>query len=71
MGPFANTTFLNQTRNISGLHDDFAYFINSSTPWFKRGGNFADGLDAGMFSFTNEYGRLASWISFRLVLTPS
>ena len=71
MGPFANITYLTQTRNSSSWYVGYASFAYSPDPWFGRGGYYPDGLDAGTFAFYGGNGRLASWISFRLVLTPS
>ena len=71
IGPFNKVQYLTQTRNISSWYADYAYFGYSYNPWFIRGGNHASGLDAGTFAFSSEYGRLASWVSFRVVLTPS
>ena len=70
MGPFANTTYLTQTRQISSWYADEAWFICSSAPWFLRGGFHTSGLDAGVFAFENDYGHTISTVSFRLVLTP-
>ena len=50
------------------INADTAHFVNSINPWFNRGGDFAHGLGAGAFSFSNNDGRMASWISFRVVL---
>ncbi len=47
---------------------DNAWFVWSSNPWFKRGGNHNNGLNAGMFAFGNENGRVTTWLSFRVVL---
>ena len=68
---FTSATYLTQSRNISSWYADYAYFVYSYDPWFVRGGAHNNGLDAGAFSFTPEHGRLESWISFRLVLTPT
>ena len=47
---------------------DHAYFVNSSNPWFNRGGDHPIGLNAGAFAFSNENGRAHGIISFRVVL---
>ena len=47
---------------------DDAHFVWSSNPWFKRGGNHTNGLNAGVFAFENDNGRLTTWLSFRVVL---
>ena len=70
MGPFANATYLTQTRQISSWYADDARFVYSYSPWFARGGVRTDGLYAGVFAFGNDYGGVTTWISFRVVLTP-
>ena len=69
MGPFANAIYLTQTRQISSWYADHTYFIHIGYPWFVRGGLHSYGLDAGIFAFTNEYGRSSDNASFRVVLT--
>ena len=39
-----------------GWYSDFALFVNSSYPWFKRGGDYGDGDDAGVFYFDSFTG---------------
>ena len=68
IGPFETKTYLTQTRQIGSWYTGSAHFVYSSSPWFVRGGNRNYGLDAGAFAFSVEYGRLESWISFRVVL---
>ena len=70
MGPFANTTYLTLTRQISSWYADAAWLVFTSNPWFVRGGHHTNGLHAGIFAFTSEYGRVNSSISFRVILTP-
>ena len=70
MGPFVSTTYLTQTRQISSWYADYAHFVYSYYPWFARGGHYNLGLDAGMFAFSGAYGYAASYLSFRVVLTP-
>ena len=47
---------------------DQANFVLSSEPWFIRGAAYSDGLNAGVFTFNNEYGRIGGNHSFRVVL---
>ena len=70
MGPFASATYLTQTRQISSWYADEAWFVYSNIPWFARGGYYTHGLDAGVFAFSNDRGPMASYLSFRVVLTP-
>jgi len=46
---------------------DLAWFADTYSPWFRRGGDYNNGLDAGVFAFANEYGRVAGNVSFRVV----
>ena len=70
MGPFANATYLTITKQIGSLHFNLAHFVLTSNPWFYRGGHCDDGIYAGMFTFSHEYGRATTWLSFRIILTP-
>ena len=70
LGPFASAKYLTQTRQISSWYADGAPFVLTGGPWFIRGGYHVNGLDAGVFAFEYDYGRVTTWISFRVVLTP-
>ena len=39
-----------------GWYSDYAYFVNSSNPWFLRGGNYGNGDSAGVFCFGRSVG---------------
>ena len=41
------------------------WFVHSGNPWFTRGANHNNGTDAGVFTFNNANGSVATWISFR------
>ena len=47
---------------------DDAHFVNSSNPWFKRGGMYSMGLASGVFAFANTNGHVNGNNSFRVVL---
>ena len=49
-------------------YSDYAYFPNSSSPWFLRGGIFANGARAGAFVFHNLNGNANIVRSSRAVL---
>ena len=51
-------------------YDDEADFVNSSNQWFSRGGIYYDGVDAGSFSSSHNYGIELSGCTFRLVVAP-
>ncbi len=71
MGPFFQVQYLTKTRKIGSWHLDLADSIYNNEPWFVRGNNIDGGLDAGIFSIGNEYGRNRGGFSFRMVLTPN
>ena len=55
----------------AGWYSDSAYFVNSSNPWFMRGGNYSNGDSAGVFSFSNNPGEADYYIGFRVVLSTT
>ena len=65
MGPFS-------TSSVTGSwYSDFAFFVNSSDPWFARGGSFEIAANAGAFRFNGSTGgSTGTSYSFRLVLAP-
>ena len=54
----------------SSWYQDYAYFVSSSDPWFKRGGSYNDTSVAGVFDFANTAGDANGWHGSRLVLVP-
>ena len=56
------------TKETQGWNDDYAYFVNSSNPWFDRGGYYYSGSTAGVFYFSNV-GNASSDYSWRVVLS--
>ncbi len=71
MGPFTSLNYLTATRQIGSWYTDNAWFVFYGYPWFTRGGYHYDGLDAGVFAFSHGYGRVTSWLSFRVILAPT
>ena len=69
MGSFASAMYLTQTREISSWYADQAWFVWASSPWFRRGGHYRNGSDAGVFSFAHTDGYSHTDFSFRVVLT--
>ena len=53
----------------AGWYSDVAFFVNSSHPWFVRGGSYSVGTHAGVFSFSNSDGNSISTYSSRLVIS--
>ena len=78
MGPFGTIQTIGTTeqcgetgicnRPISSWYNDNSSFVDSSSPWFLRGGDYNYGSGAGAFYFSFNDGRVGSSVSFRLVL---
>ncbi|CCZ57295.1 unknown [Clostridium sp. CAG:762] len=56
------------TGETAGWYSDSAIFVNSSNPWFPRGGYFFSN-DAGVFSFGDYAGEVSDHFWFRSVLS--
>ncbi len=71
MGPFGvEEDPDNNRRSKSSWYRDYAAFVDSSHPWFRRGGLYNGGSNAGIFDFDNHTDGVGDFISFRIVLTP-
>ena len=71
MGPFGSELDPDGTTGYkSSWYKDYAYFANSSSPWFVRGGNWDNGTEAGSIAFSYCTGGTYTNISFRIVLAP-
>ena len=71
MGPFKS--YLdgdNNSRWHNSWYGDYSYFVDSSAPWFARGGVCSNGVLAGQFGFVRLTGGVGSDIGFRIVLSP-
>ena len=55
---------LNETR----WYSDSSYFVNSSYPWFYRGGSYSSGANAGAFYADTGVGVAGLTYGFRSVL---
>ena len=60
----------NQTSYVSSWYTSYAYFVDSSYPWFYHGGRCSHGVLAGQFNFSRYTGDTDGGVGFRLVLTP-
>ncbi|MBQ8219483.1 MAG: hypothetical protein IJZ79_07005, partial [Bacilli bacterium] len=49
-------------------YNDYADFVNSSGPWFSRGGGYDGDSRAGAFGFGNDSGNASTYGGFRVVL---
>jgi len=58
------------TYETSGWYSDFANFVNSSGPWFLRGGRYNNNTEAGVFSMGYNVGSSNSYYGFRLAIKP-
>ncbi len=73
MGPFyyyydKDGASVNYKRAHNAWYADLSNFVDSTYPWFYRGGNCDDGVLAGQFYFNRVTGGAYSRISARLVL---
>ena len=59
------------TGETAGWYSDYAFFVNSSYPWFLRGGYCANGVDAGVFVFGRDTGEAYDSFGFRVVLSTT
>ena len=71
MGPFRNYVDNDSTsRYHNSWYRDESSFVDSSNPWFGRGGHYSYGTLAGQFYFDGRTGAASVNIGFRIVLTP-
>ena len=69
MGPFkAYLDGDNNSRNHNSWYADGSLFVDSSNPWFARGGDYIYGGLAGQFYFGRGTGGAGSDVGFRFVL---
>ena len=54
----------------SGWYSDYFYLADSTFPWFRRGGSYNNGVDAGVFNSYYSDGSAGSYTSSRLIITP-
>ena len=72
MGPFVTFADSDGTsRPHNQWYSDDSQFVDSSYPWFSRGGGHTRGVLAGQFYFDRYTGTSVSDRSFRLVLSPN
>ena len=61
-------TSANGNTDNGSWYGDYSYFPSTGNPFFKRGGFYDSGTDAGVFYFGNVSGYSSSNVSFRPVL---
>jgi len=59
------------TGETAGWYSDYAYFVDSSNPWFRRGGDSYPGDSAGVFGFYYDSGEAYNNVGFRVVLSTT
>ena len=59
------------TGETAGWYGDHAFFVDSSYPWFIRGGYYSDGGSAGVFDFNNLAGEALIYYGLRVVLSTT
>ena len=57
---------LTETKN---WYSDYTYFVDASSPWFRRGGGYGSSADAGVFYFNSLVGNSDASYSSRLVIS--
>jgi hypothetical protein len=65
MGPF----YYVSSNYYNNWFQDYSHFVDSSYPWFKRGGDYSSGSGAGQFAFGRYTGVASSYGGARLVLS--
>ena len=55
----------------AGWYSDYAFFVYSSSPWFRRGGYCGDGGNAGVFDFDSYTGEGYTNDGFRVALSTT
>ena len=55
----------------AGWYSDYAGFVYSSDPWFRRGGHYFDGVNAGVFGFGYGTGEGSTYYGFRVALSTT
>ena len=53
---------------VSKWYGDYAGFVNTVNPWFRRGGRYSNGAIAGAFSFTVSHGGVYDNVAARSAL---
>lgn len=69
MGPFYYYYDKDKYKRVHNIwYADYSYFVDSTYPWFLRGGGYSHGVLAGQFNFYRYTGGAYGNISARLVL---
>jgi hypothetical protein len=68
MGPFAQTNYNGNIREVGSWYGDEALLIWLGSPWVLRSGGVADGTGYGIFTFLSRSGQAYDYATFRIVL---
>ena len=68
MGPFISSVIGTWTGYNNSWYADGSHFVDSSYPWFSRGGYYGNGVLAGQFNFNRYTGGVFTFVGSRLVL---
>ena len=67
---YTGTTYAGHAlTETQGWYSGGTFFVDTSSPWFMRGGDYGNNAYAGVFSFNNAYGYSSSNYSSRLVIS--
>ncbi len=67
----SNNAYGHALNETSGWYSDYAVFVSSSNPWFRRGGDYSSEAAAGVFYFSVDAGEASTNYSFRVVLVAA
>ncbi|MDD3241883.1 MAG: type II secretion system protein [Bacilli bacterium] len=70
MGPFLSGTIGSWTGNGSSWYCDISNMVDSTYPWFLKGGMYNGGILNGIFNFSRESGGALTYTGSRLILNP-
>ena len=71
MGPFKRIIYANNAEQfINSWYSGHSHFVNSTSPWFARGGDYRDGVESEVFAFSRWTGSVHFSYGFRVVFTP-
>ncbi len=68
MGPFQIISYNNKERIFNSWYNEEGALNQENSPWIERGGEYKDGIGAGIFSLGRDTGRAVSFHTYRLAL---
>ena len=70
MGPMYLQIVNNVSRAINSWYRDQGIFVYQHLPYFWRGSGYNSGTNAGIFSFSIDFGGVSNLLSYRIVISP-